>query len=452
MEAAIAVLSALVAVRSYYINTIVPEPYLDEVFHIPQALSYCANNFTTWDPKLTTPAGLYLLSYPLSYLHLCTPSALRALNGLGLSLLLPLIVYRIRQTSDPAAAHTAFNTALFPLLSFFSSLYYTDIWSTIWILCAVLAVQRNRPWAAGVFCWTALWFRQTNIVWTAMLAGTHLVTRLHAANRAKDEDDMVTLRDPVWSRSTLSNFLTTPQSLAAVALANPFTTAAAALPFMLPLGSFAYFLHWNAGTIVLGDATAHVAGVHLPQLFYFTLFAAFFSWPLYLRHLLPTARALLTPVTAVGTLLVAAAIWGNTVLHPYLMADNRHYTFYLFRRVLLPLGVFMAPVYYGAAAVQSAVLAAAGGKKDAVKTSWVLLYLAATAATLCSAPLVEPRYFILPWVLWRLQTKPAAAERWAETVWFLVVGVGTTWVFLNWDFTAGWEAEEGMGRVQRFMW
>lgn len=59
----------------------VPEPYLvsigpsqvfhglitnahqDEVFHIPQAQKYCESKWLEWDDKITTPPGLYVLSY-----------------------------------------------------------------------------------------------------------------------------------------------------------------------------------------------------------------------------------------------------------------------------------------------------------------------------------------------------------------------------------------------------
>ncbi|CAN9297458.1 unnamed protein product [Alternaria sp. RS040] len=36
----------------------VPNPYLDEYFHIPQAQKYCKGDYS-WDPKITTPPGLY---------------------------------------------------------------------------------------------------------------------------------------------------------------------------------------------------------------------------------------------------------------------------------------------------------------------------------------------------------------------------------------------------------
>lgn len=40
----------------------VPEPYLDEVFHIPQAQKYCQGRWLEWDDKITTPPGLYAYS------------------------------------------------------------------------------------------------------------------------------------------------------------------------------------------------------------------------------------------------------------------------------------------------------------------------------------------------------------------------------------------------------
>ncbi|EDO39478.1 predicted protein [Nematostella vectensis] len=38
------------------------QPYLDEIFHIPQAQQYCEYKFSEWDPKITTLPGLYLVS------------------------------------------------------------------------------------------------------------------------------------------------------------------------------------------------------------------------------------------------------------------------------------------------------------------------------------------------------------------------------------------------------
>jgi len=54
-----AVLCVLVAVSLQY-STVAP--YMDEIFHIPQAQRYCAGQLEEWDPKITTFPGLYLAS------------------------------------------------------------------------------------------------------------------------------------------------------------------------------------------------------------------------------------------------------------------------------------------------------------------------------------------------------------------------------------------------------
>jgi alpha-1,2-glucosyltransferase len=59
------------------VNRIIDEPYMvcisngyadeittdiqslkDEPFHVPQAQAFCRGEYSTWDPKITTPPGL----------------------------------------------------------------------------------------------------------------------------------------------------------------------------------------------------------------------------------------------------------------------------------------------------------------------------------------------------------------------------------------------------------
>ena len=40
-----------------------PDPYMDEVFHIPQVQKYCARRFDQWDPMITTLPGLYFCAW-----------------------------------------------------------------------------------------------------------------------------------------------------------------------------------------------------------------------------------------------------------------------------------------------------------------------------------------------------------------------------------------------------
>lgn len=310
---------------------------------------------------------------------------------------------------------------------------------------------------------------------------------------------------------------------------------------------------------------------------------AFFSWPLIYRQYLPaTVWPLSFPAvsprktvlcTTMAVMLVV--IRYNTIVHPFTLADNRHYMFYVFRILLRhPWIKYLAVlVYYDCAWV---TLAALGGlptarqepqqesssrkrklpgeepfppspqlnpspmkrskseesslppsqrpafslrmtelpqqtvipppptafspriaempqqnagspsppkkqKKQVSghRASFILIWLLATALSISTTPLVEPRYLIVPWLIWRLHmasprpekdyapgkmsdtrgnrlfegSKAVLYERhdhrlWLETMWFLTINLATGYIFLYWGFE--WPQEPG--KVQRFMW
>ena len=41
---------------------LIPVPQ-DEPFHVAQAQTYCTGDYWTWDPKITTPPGLFVSAY-----------------------------------------------------------------------------------------------------------------------------------------------------------------------------------------------------------------------------------------------------------------------------------------------------------------------------------------------------------------------------------------------------
>jgi alpha-1,2-glucosyltransferase len=203
----------------YQVNDKVQEPYLDEVFHIRQAQAYCDGQFGTWDPKITTPPGLYIISYILlrfrrlvSGENGCSVIFLRCLNTLVALFILPVQArtlhrYKYGRISGrnheqrANVIHTASNICLFPLLFFFSALYYTDVCSVSLVLDAYqyhLRSLRDAPttrWVDGVMIFfigiCALFMRQTNIFWVAVfLAGlqaVHHLKKLDQLRSAKSE-------------------------------------------------------------------------------------------------------------------------------------------------------------------------------------------------------------------------------------------------------------------------
>ena len=252
-----------------------------------------------------------------------------------------------------------------------------------------------------------------------------------------------------------------------------------------------------------GDKENHIASIHLPQMLYIWPCIVFFSWPVLIPTVAKVSRAKL-PRISIAVLVMGAmlaVVHLNTIVHPFTLADNRHYIFYIFRILLRHPVVRYAvvPVYFLCAWLVIASLGQVPGNSDSttysrVKRRWkqierspkelpkpyeptrasfVLVWLAATTLSLVTAPLVEPRYFIVPWLVWRIQVpveswyaplekeqepaegivhrvlKIAFANRlWIETVWYLLINIVTCYVFLYKGFQ--WPQEPGS--VQRFMW
>ena len=225
----------------------------------------------------------------------------------------------------------------------------------------------------------------------------------------------------------------------------------------------------------------------------------------------------LNALYVLGTVLFSIAIVRyNTIIHPFTLADNRHYMFYIFRYTIrranwvrygLVVGYTLSRwLIWGLLSGSSdisedatskgstrtitadVVEGAVCGSETTVTTSTAIMFLLATTLSLVTAPLVEPRYFIIPWVIWRLlipawhvsfagtsmdgrlaQASAGDADivgktiRFAqrydvrvilETVWFLLINGATIAIFLLKPYQ--WRAEDGTlldeGRLQRFMW
>lgn len=221
----------------------------------------------------------------------------------------------------------------------------------------------------------------------------------------------------------------------------------------------------------LGDKANHVASLHLAQVLYLWPYMVFFSVPLllpyYVNFLLRTLRNDPIPRPfihlagwTIATLTAVAIVRYSTVVHPFILADNRHYVFYVFKFLLRHPAVQYAaiPVYLlcAWASIQAlgSPLSLTGPRTAGrgVRISWVLVWFATCVLQLSTAPLVEPRYSIIPWIMWRLHVSRPQGRNdyrlWLETVWFLAVNAGTGYMFLYRGFA--WPQEPG--KTQRFIW
>lgn len=294
----------LIPLWKIWVSAVVPEPYLDEAFHVPQAQAYWAHRWTHWDPKITTPPGLYLWSYLLCGTMLAVrgsptkvdAESLRTSNVAAAAVLLP---WRLQTLLDALRkehnsrqigswlSHTVLNICLFPPLFFFSGLYYTDILALLLVVEAYnweLKRASTKSFASRpslvflVFGLLALVFRQTNIFWVSVFFGGLRVVRTlqdtPTACQSSEWADVAKkgfqneLYDPfvfeasIGGRSCPSflsvmvtdewkDYFKTAVSLATTGLANITPVLISVIPHITILAAFGGFVLWNNG-VVLG--------------------------------------------------------------------------------------------------------------------------------------------------------------------------------------------------------
>ncbi|KAL7321349.1 glucosyltransferase [Mucor circinelloides] len=446
---------------SQFINRHVPEPYMDEIFHVPQAQQYCHGDYYTWDPKLTTPPGLYLVSNGIAWMgnmlgyDLCTVNTLRFTNimfSTGLYFTLVSLV----NTLYPATKHDwrakmyALTLAWFPVGFFYNFLYYTDPGSTWLVLQSYLLVKKKRYSLAGLVGMISLTFRQTNVIWLCLFMVVAIIDTLsHLGDSKKNEDVSALLYNPTCaSIQQPVQVVQSIFSLISSTLTNIKTVLPNILTFLLGIASFAVFLVWNGG-IVLGDRSNHAAGLHFPQLFYYSSLLSFFAAPWTLS--LASALKLLSIKSFVygiaSTLLALVFVHRFTHEHPFLLSDNRHYTFYVWHRIYRrhwTVRYLLTPVY--------TVSEFLNIQAFANHTSFLLAfgYLAALVLSLVPSPLLEFRYFIIPFLFYMVHIPPPTQT--SRTILglglYLSIHLITVYLFVYKPFV--WTNQPD--QLQRFLW
>ncbi|GFR33363.1 dol-P-Glc:Glc(2)Man(9)GlcNAc(2)-PP-Dol alpha-1,2-glucosyltransferase [Trichonephila clavata] len=165
------------------------EPYMDEIFHFPQAVKYYKGIYKEWDPKITTPPGLYLFTVgilnPVSKITNLDVDKLACFRLVNLCFTIGTIyvVYRIlqhhhKENESRILLLSSFNITIFPVLYFFNFLYYTECGSTFFVLLMYYWHLKKFYFAASFPAVVALLFRQTNIVWIFYIAAEETLQTL----------------------------------------------------------------------------------------------------------------------------------------------------------------------------------------------------------------------------------------------------------------------------------
>lgn len=447
------------AVASVYVlkifNEIVTEPYMDEPFHVPQAQAYCRGEWNTWDPKLTTPPGMYLVSVLMRKLFLfkCNLPVLRLTPMLAL-VALPIAVSRViafhqREPPPPLLLPMADAVVLaaFPIAWFFGFLYYTEVPSLLLVTSTVGAAMQGRHRLAALLGAMSCTFRQTNVIWVLYAYAASQLMYLRFRRPTPGGSPQKKLHDSPALEAGPGDLI---PLLASVPNILP-DILGAFVPYALVLAGFAAFVVWNGG-IVLGDKSNHIPTLHVPQLYYFVAFAAMMGWPVLvagpggLPGLLADVRRRMigssgrTLVTIGLSAVMAVTVRLFTIHHPFLLSDNRHYTFYVWRRVYMlhpAVPYLLVPGYIACA---WAWFLRVGREQTLLQT---LVLPVCLLPTLLPTPLLEPRYFLVPYILMRAQITDVKGWNLAlEGAWYMAINAVTMYVFL-------YHERAGVGR---FMW
>jgi len=294
----------------------------------------------------------------------------------------------------------------------------------------------------------AVFFRQTNIVWlifftfcvmSDILVNTVMSGR-HVSSHTNDHAVVARLIC-TWLRRTVVEDSKRLLKLISLILLNIW-------PYCIVVLAFMIFL-WINGGIVVGARHDHEVALHFPQLFYYAVFTAFFAfvYVVSLQNIIAFVKFVRCHLVLCMLLLLlcCCAIWRFTYVHRYLLADNRHYTFYvwswLFARHPL-LRYAFAPVYLLAGYLVLQTLALRQ------HLLWCIGYVLSITVLLVPTTLLEFRYYIVPYIIFRLNI-PNVSLRQLVAELSLYAGVNTLTIYIFVYKPFHWNSEVS---VQRFMW
>ncbi|XP_018684086.2 dol-P-Glc:Glc(2)Man(9)GlcNAc(2)-PP-Dol alpha-1,2-glucosyltransferase isoform X3 [Musa acuminata AAA Group] len=456
-----AVVSLWVIPISVLVDRVVPDPYMDEIFHIPQAQRYCRGDFGTWDPMITTPPGLYYLSlvyiaslFPSMWFakfastmsSICSAEILRSTNAF-VAVICSVLIYdlliQLRPTLDEKKATIyAILLASYPLHWFFTFLYYTDVASLTAVLAMYLASLKRKYWLSAMLGALATMFRQTNIIWMFFIAANSAVSyaeTLYGQDSVLQNKHKTMLED----NDLLSDNRSTPIS-SGLRKRRMHNSSSNSQQSVFERSKFS--LHHPPGA-----KEAHPVSPHFAQMLYFGLCCAAALGPVHftqatcLYQSFRKNKIFYSFQVLLALVIGFIAVFFFSIAHPYLLADNRHYPFYLWRKVIQVhwlMKYLLIPLYVYS---WSFIISILGERQRRI---WVLSYVIATALVLVPAPLIEFRYYTIPFYFLILHSKIGKTSNWLLIgCLYAVVNIFTMYLFLFRPFH--WDHEPG---TQRFIW
>ena len=340
------------------------------------------------------------------------------------------------------------------MLYFFNFLYYTDAGSTFFVLFMYLLHLHDNKFLASIVGLIAVMFRQTNIIWTVFVAG--LTARKKLIDWIKLEDsnqyerrskeDLQNNDDNVAISKILKiviNSLRKDMKIFYLII----DILIASFFYIITILIFLGFVYINEG-IVVGDRSHHTACLNFPQMFYFISFTCVFAFPYIITpsRIMSFIKSLISHYIKAFVIVLISLLLIHyfTYVHVYTLSDNRHFTFYVWSKIYnrhYLIKYLMTPLYMYSYWSCLSLL----GHKDDI---WKIIFGICIVAATIPQKLLEFRYFILPYIIFRLNIKEGSwLQLSAEMLLSIFIDCTAVYLFVNKPFK--WENSM---ELQRFMW
>lgn len=144
------------------------------------------------------------------------------------------------------------------------------------------------------------------------------------------------------------------------------------------------------------------------KIFYFCVFTSVFAPSMTFTHVKSVLRILRKHwvISMSACIFSIIVVYNNTIVHPYMLADNRHYLFYIwnkfygrywwFRFAIVPLYVVSVMILYHSISMRSA--------------GFQIIYALCTIISIALQQLIEIRYFIVPFLIARISAGPVKSR------------------------------------------
>jgi alpha-1,2-glucosyltransferase len=312
----------------------------------------------------------------------------------------------------------------------------------------------DNKFLASIVGLIAVMFRQTNIIWTVFVAG--LTARKKLIDWIKLEDsnqyerrskeDLQNNDDNVAISKILKiviNSLRKDMKIFYLII----DILIASFFYIITILIFLGFVYINEG-IVVGDRSHHTACLNFPQMFYFISFTCVFAFPYIITpsRIMSFIKSLISHYIKAFVIVLISLLLIHyfTYVHVYTLSDNRHFTFYVWSKIYNRhdlIKYLMTPLYMYSYWSCLSLL----GHKDDI---WKIIFGICIVAATIPQKLLEFRYFILPYIIFRLNIKEGSwLQLSAEMLLSIFINCTAVYLFVNKPFK--WENSM---ELQRFMW